>query len=1486
MSGGKNAAASALGDIESQVAGSQQRMNAQMSKSGTIIEQYQQKLDRLNKTTFETNKLNREIERGGFAKSSNADIAKMRQMAGEIDRINASSRQAGAGMGMFGQAFKGAFIGAIAGMAFSTLIEIPKKLFEVGVSAVESAAKFEMTRNAMQLFTGSARLANQELETLAGLARQTPGLRLDDAQVGATRLRALGFEAKTAQNIVVGLAKQKLISGVVDEGAISRVIINLQQLSAGSPQIQRDIQQMVLQIPSLSLEIQKAFGGIEKFKAALRKDPDAALEKFTQQLADAKAPVGGLLNAWGKLEDAFIQSGRTFGEPILGPASDSMVKLTEYLYDNTETWTKWGQAAADSIQGVSDAIRALSSYEDPTGISVLDTLIGTTAASLGLNDTWNELVEYGRLKREKEAKQKRDAFTSDPNNLQAAQNAYNPQTGEYTYNLKTDAEIAAIKDTAKLKADQKADRERRQELEQLKMHSDEVLSVIKNRYATEEATIDRTTAEIGAITTRRLAEEYLATITYWDKVISLEEAGGIEYQKAQIERNKALGQLETELRVNELETQRKVQKEKLVAQKEFNDLQLRQIDQNADKQIASTERAIDRQETSAIDGYAKLAQIEQDAFTKRRGLIEANYQIEIQNKTLTNEQLKNLEIEKNLDVEQLTIDHNQRLLELQDKQRQKFIENLQFQREQMSDYYQYVSSLIGSFEDNFFNTQTFSSSTLKRFEQDVLKSGDRDRISNQIKIGEDQYNKIRTQSMALPTNDKLEVLDQDALQKLSEASLKAFNNLGELRGELQKLDDSLPGVYFKFKELADQIGTENIYAFDELRKKILESRQTFDKADVASEVDYYTMLVTTETDLGKKQEYNFKLSQARRRLERIEYDQSAEGAALYAKSLKGLDDAFNALEQRDPKKLGAIRDAFLHSKKEDRNALAESIELLQLEINSNDTVNQQLQIQAAHLQDILDIRSQEVDAVIRINRAQTQIDQQTVYSKNRADADLMEFFAKQKGVTELLSDARINLITKAYDGLDMVIGKLTKRFGAFGDVVKELLTGLIKLALNKVFQRLFGVGGGQSQTGGGGASGIFGNIFGGGGQGVGGTPNFNPNYFGGGSGTAIGGGNITPLSQGGTFSSMINTNLPPQSSLQGMSNLQLGGGGRGFNLSSGIGLGASAAMMIGGAMGGIAGSAIQFGGMGAMLGLQFGGPVGAAIGAGIGFVGGGLLGFFMKAAKRRKEERLREKAMGDAFRQMDKLIEDVNADRIDGASALSSAEQIRASYLESMGQLTDKKTKNHALKDVSRIDAKIEQLKAAVAGQTSRQQRLELFAPTFADGGTVSKFARDNYRNNPLGYQTGGESLGYFPASGTVARFNERGSEYIFDAETTRNVGTQRLDLIRHTKGQALNSMLSRPNIVNRAGGGALSFAPMATTTAVAGGGVAPVVNVIVNIDGSTLAQAIAESLAIVIRSNDGSSQQMEAMAKGLENNGTNKFAQNLAEAVKASLGI
>jgi len=191
---------------------------------------------------------------------------------------------------------------------------------------------------------------------------------------------------------------------------------------------------------------------------------------------------------------------------------------------------------------------------------------------------------------------------------------------------------------------------------------------------------------------------------------------------------------------------------------------------------------------------------------------------------------------------------------------------------------------------------------------------------------------------------------------------------------------------------------------------------------------------------------------------------------------------------------------------EEKNALFDARERLKLQGKALDREllevgsNLDLKTLNASKQAILDIRRADEDAILSQIRNRELLADKTVFHAARSNAAVLDFLQQQvRGVTEIVSDARIGVIQTLFDRIDAGIGKLTQRFGIFKDVIAQVLSGLTKLLLSKVFQG-FGSAAGGGERGGGGIGGFFGNLFGGllgGGGGNFRTPSFVPGGSGG-----------------------------------------------------------------------------------------------------------------------------------------------------------------------------------------------------------------------------------------------------------------------------------------------------------------------------------------------------------------------------------------------------
>lgn len=1595
-------------------------------------------------------------------------------------------------LGLWGAALKGAFVGAIAGLTFATIVSavtgIIAKAEELIVTSVQLAAKFEMTRNAMTLFTGSARAAGDEIKILDQLARDTPGLRMEDAEQGAVRLRALGFEAGIVQNLVVGIAKQKLISGVDDEGAVQRVIINLQQLRAGSPQIQRDIQQMILSIPSLSIEIQKAFGSIDKFKRALREDPEQALNKFAKQMASAQIPAAGLTDAINKTKDAFIQAGRDFGEPFLEPLTADAKELTQFLYENKDAWKVWGTFVSDTIQGAINLWKELygliSSTPPPgtpqskfpvsegqpnalpltlaaggagigagigaffAGVGALPGAAIGSAIGAGAGFVNEYLAFLGE--QERKHKEKIQQIEDEAIRKVLAKNLGLPTSNVGISLGDTQPDPNTFKSFEDLRKASLAEKARLESIADNKAFRDRDLQLLKDSFSIQEKALDvhhrYTIAEerkfqqdVFRLKQSHLREEFIFQNKYFDDQEKLADGDKKEIQAINIERAKALSTINAQIAGNAIEWEKK--------QSEFA---AQEAEQRRQAAIRSAELltqgltdALTRR-TSAIErGLAAGVLSQESAFQKEIDIanqtnavilqgIQTRLDLELQNRSLTEDEKRNLRTQAHIEELQAEEDHIDKIFGIQQRRLENqrilieqntsvFIQSITAEAEALSntldllfndrsfsnrsnDLLNQLKNVIGlqindindlliqlyDIRDNIRRLEALPPATAvivapvpvqpqqKRFLSPAyvpqiaqspsviidattgqaipdngadtlnrLPKAVRDGLlktppavqfpqgSQTVTIGESQPQAIPTPLSAVP----IAKLETDSIKRRSIID-EEITHLERSREILEDFFKSVKNAYDAFVPTAegvDKFRADNLKIIQNAESSALQKQidQQQKLVDLQREIsdkridDLTKQGLTPEEIKAERKAQELEELPDRQKLAKLQDDQRLleithlkESNDLYQKSIAGITAYNTALAAGDPAATAFAQNRAVTARLSEEGAALEKLIQLQDRLKNSDKLDQ-LEIEAAKLQDIINLRHQEVEAVISINRSQAELSQKLVYSQTQADARVLEFLRSQKGITEIISDAKINAISTAYGQLDNVIGRLTAKMGAFGNVIKDLLSNLLKLALNSIFQKLFtgtsptgGLFGGQQTgqrggvfggignilTGGGGRGGGFGNV------GPGGTPLFNPNTGIGGGGFASLGPNPTNqqiselllgqaanvdqerlLSQGGAAVGL------PAVSLSGSltQTLALAAPTVGFGIGSAIGGGSGLGGILGGigglALGGAAGVALlggagasifatggalaSFGGAAALLTNPFTIAAGAAL----------LVGaYFINRSKvRRKEEGIRDEAITSALKALDKLIEGVNNDRIDGTGALEQADQIRERYVQEMRQLKDSKTRRHALQDVSRLDLKIAQLKTAVTAQVSRKERQDLIVPTFADGGSVSAFAK----YNPLGFQTGfggGRSdnlLGYFPQADRHAYFSP--TEYIMDAETTKNVGVYNLDLMRSTKGRSYHEMRKHVPVKKLALGGSLSgatvTAPSDANVSISGGGpITLELSLNVGLSEESFVQIVNAS----IKNANGSSEQLDAIVKSLRDQGNTELARVLAKQI------
>lgn len=433
----------------------------------------------------------------------------------------------------------------------------------------------------------------------------------------------------------------------------------------------------------------------------------------------------------------------------------------------------------------------------------------------------------------------------------------------------------------------------------------------------------------------------------------------------------------------------------------------------------------------------------------------------------------------------------------------------------------------------------------------------------------------------------------------------------------------------------------------------------------------------------------------------------------------------------------------------------------------NDYMLDPLKLEQTRLEAVLSVKEADTQAKASMITNSIQLADAQIYHATRANARVMEYLAEQRSVDQIVADSRIQVMETIFSTLDSAIGRITVKLGIFGDIVKEIIVGFARIAASKVFLSAFGLTptptatgtgagllstvlgsftGGTSGTGGATSGNLFsqvqnlvqssalGSFVSGAGNGQ-----FNINEVGhlvqpaprvAGSWADFG--KLLPFPASGKkpgilggISSAISSILPFAGAGVGY---QLGGQSTAGSILGGAGgllAGLSGAALLGSSSAaGALGSISTLGGL-----LPFALPV-IPIAAGL-IVGAIIL---KKNKEKRENEKKRTVFMNDSLAQLTALLSSVRRDRITGEEALAQAASIRAQYLESSQALSDSKTRNIALKDVSRLDLIISQIKAASKAQERRRELDEQLVPEFAAGGRVSSGRGGIVPGTDLGY--------------------------------------------------------------------------------------------------------------------------------------------------------
>lgn len=431
-------------------------------------------------------------------------------------------------------------------------------------------------------------------------------------------------------------------------------------------------------------------------------------------------------------------------------------------------------------------------------------------------------------------------------------------------------------------------------------------------------------------------------------------------------------------------------------------------------------------------------------------------------------------------------------------------------------------------------------------------------------------------------------------------------------------------------------------------------------------------------------------------------------------------------------------------REQNHKALKVSIIELQNEIahNGEDQADRERKAQLDAIRDIQEASNKARESIIY---NQEKMKDATIYHADVANAKVMEFLANQRTITDIIGDAKVKVIDTTFSAIDKGLDKVTDKLGFAKDLVKDIISGFLRLALMPMFRQLAGQGGGAG-TGGifGGGGGVFG---GAGGMGPGGTPTFAGGF------NSLGASPMAMLGIGGMAGSA--PSLPGSSVQQdtiwrsmggvgtspmgipgipgipsGMSQFKSGLAGALPLLGMSLGMQAGGQSRFGSILGGAGGLLAGGMGMAALLGTTTG--IFAA-GGSLAFLaplltnpftavvaGGLIVGALVMAKKKQRDtdEKTRATAQSDAGAQLFSILNAVRTDQMDGDAARGAIEELHQKWIEVGNGMKDKKTRDIHMRAWNDFQPIIDAINKGADEQLNRANIRERMIPVFAGGGT------------------------------------------------------------------------------------------------------------------------------------------------------------------------
>lgn len=333
----------------------------EMARVPQIVDQAQTRVENRRKRSLEIQR-QIEIQLGTLGTATQREVTneiirqiereeRARTLAGQ--RAAAQARTTAQQIrGAFSAAFSGGFFGAITasitGQILRAVGSIPREIGDIFNKGLQTQG----AEIALAAITGSMEKARLKIEELTQTAKDTPGLTLESAIKGQASLEAISFSAERATKLLVGMAKVRILS-FADKGAYDRAIYNLSQIGSSARLSARDLRELIQGMPYAAKVINDTFGSIDpEVIRSKTKNAGDFLEQFTAALEKVPVPASNANLAVENLGDSIDQWEKAVGKII--SRNPELIALFETITlgvdDSTKSFKNNESAATKSLE--------------------------------------------------------------------------------------------------------------------------------------------------------------------------------------------------------------------------------------------------------------------------------------------------------------------------------------------------------------------------------------------------------------------------------------------------------------------------------------------------------------------------------------------------------------------------------------------------------------------------------------------------------------------------------------------------------------------------------------------------------------------------------------------------------------------------------------------------------------------------------------------------------------------------------------------------------------------------------------------------------------------------------------------------------------------------------------------------------------------------------------------------------------------------------